>query len=66
MLFVPVNDGVFPVPLAVRPILASEFVQVKVTPGVVLVKLETAIVAPLQIVLFVGTTTFGPGFIVIV
>jgi len=36
VLFVPENEGVFPVPLAARPIDGSEFVQVKVVPGVCL------------------------------
>ncbi len=53
-------------PLAASPILASEFAHEKVAPGVVLVKLEAAIVTPLQTVLFAGTVTFGPGFTVIV
>ena len=66
VLFVPVNEGVFPVPLEASPIDASEFVQEKVAPGVVLVKLEAAIVAPLQTVIFAGTVTLGPGFTVMV
>ena len=66
VLFVPVNEGVFPVPLAASPILASEFVQAKVVPNVVLVKAEAAPVAALQTVMFAGTTTTGVGFTVIV
>ena len=66
VLFVPVNDGVFPAPLAARPIVVLEFVHVKVVPGVVLVKLYAAIVTPLQTVTFAGTATTGVGFIVIV
>ena len=66
VLFVPVKEGVFPVPLAARPIAALEFVHANVVPGVVLVKRPAATVAPLQTVTFAGTTTTGVGFIVIV
>ena len=37
VLFIAVNEGAFPVPLAPRPIEGSEFIQAKVTPGVGLV-----------------------------
>ncbi len=64
VLFVPVNAGVSPVPLAARPIVGSEFVHANVAPGVVLVKFEAAIAAPLQTAASAGTVTFGPGFTV--
>ena len=64
-LFVAENEGVFPVPLATRPIEGVEFVQVKVVPGVVLVNAEAATVVALQTVMFVGTITTGIGLIVI-
>ena len=66
VLFVPVNDGVLPVPLAASPIEGVEFVHANVVPGVVLVYAEAATVAPLHTVIFAGTTTTGAGFIVIV
>ena len=64
--FVPVNDGVLPVPLAASPIEGVEFVHAKVVPGVELVNTEAATETPLQTVMFAGTTTTGVGFIVIV
>ncbi len=65
VLFVPVNDGVFPIPLAASPIEGVEFVQVKVVPDVVLVNAEAATVVALQTIIFVGTITTGIGLIVI-
>ena len=64
-LFVAENEGVFPVPLAARPIEGVEFVHVKVVPGVVLVNAEAATVIALQTVMFAGTTTTGVGLTVI-
>ena len=66
MLLIPVKEGVFPVPLAARPIVVLEFVHANVVPGVVLVKLEAGIVTPLQTVMLAGTTTTGAGLTVIV
>ena len=65
VLFVPENDGVLPAPVAERPIEGSVFVQLKVVPGVVLVRFEAAIVAALQTVMSAGTATTGVGFTVI-
>ena len=64
--FVPVNDGVLPVPLAASPIEVMEFVHANVVPGVVLVKTPAAIFAPLQTVMFAGTTTTGVGLTVMI
>ena len=64
--FVPVNDGVLPVPLAASPIEGVEFVHAKVVAGVVLVYAEAGTVAPLHTVIFAGTTTTGVGLTVIV
>ena len=66
VIFVPVNEGVLPVPLDASPIVVLEFVHAKVVPGVVLVNAEAATETPLQTVMFAGTTTTGVGFIVIV
>ena len=66
VILVPVKAGMFPVPLAARPILTSEFVHAKIVPGEVLVGTPSITFAPLQTVTFEGTTTIGVGFIVIV
>ncbi len=66
VLLIPVKEGVFPVPLAASPILASEFVHANVVPGVVLVNAEAATERLLQTVMFAGTTTTGVGLTVIV
>ncbi len=66
VLFVPEKEGVFPIPLAARPIVAIEFVQEKVAPGVVLVKFEVDIVTPLQTVISGGTAAIGVGLTVMV
>ena len=66
VLFVPVNEGVLPVPLAARPIAVLEFVHAKVVPDVVLVKAEAATVAVLQTIIFAGTSTIGVGLTVMV
>ena len=66
VLFVPVKEGVFPVPLAASPIEGVEFVHEKVVPGVVLVNTEAATETPLQTVMFAGTTTTGVGLTVMV
>jgi hypothetical protein len=54
------------VPLAAKPIEASEFVQVNVPPAGVLVKVDAGTEAPLQTVILAGTRTVGVGFTVIV
>ena len=66
VLFVPEKEKISPVPLAARPMDGSEFVQVKVVPGVVLVNAEAATERLLQTVMFAGTTTTGVGLTVIV
>ena len=66
VLLVAVNAGVSPVPLAARPIDASEFVHANVVPGVVLVNAEAATERLLQTVMFAGTTTTGVGLTVMV
>ena len=65
MLFVPVNEGILPVPLAARPIDASEFVQSNVVPGVALVNTPAATFAPLQTIISAETTAIGIGLTVI-
>jgi hypothetical protein len=63
---VAVNEGVFPVPLAAKPMAVLEFVHAKVAPAGVLEYEEAATVPPLQTVIFAGTVTVGLGFTVMV
>jgi hypothetical protein len=64
--FVAVNDGVFPVPLATKPIAVFEFVHANVAPAGTLANAEAGTIAPLQNVIFVGGVKTGIGFTVIV
>lgn len=48
-LFMAVNEGIFPVPLAANPILDVELVQLKVAPLGTLIKLLAATMLPPQI-----------------
>lgn len=66
VLLIAIKEGMLPVPLAARPMEGSEFVQVNVVPGVVLVKSATVTVVALQVVIVAGITTIGVGFTVIV
>jgi hypothetical protein len=66
VLFVAVNEGILPEPLAPRPIAVFEFVQVYVAPVVVLVKFIAATVPLLHAVMFAGWVTKANGFTVIV
>ena len=50
VLFIPVNDGMFPVPLAARPIEGLSFVQLYVVPAIVPEKLIAVVFVPLHIV----------------
>jgi hypothetical protein len=65
LLFVPVNEAIFPVPLAPKPIAVLEFVQLVVAPTGVEVKLTTG-VAPPHCEIFVTAVKTGLGLIVIV
>jgi hypothetical protein len=58
-VFVAVNDGIFPEPLAAIPIAVLEFVQAKVPPAGVLIKLVAATAPLLVTVMFAGTVTVG-------
>jgi hypothetical protein len=61
-VFVAVNDGIFPVPLAPKPIAVLEFVQVNEPPAGELAKFVVATEPLLSTVLFAGTVTVGvPG-----
>ena len=63
---VAVNAGMFPVPLAARPILVVLFVQLNVVPATGLVKFTGAVNEPLQTVWFATGSTVGIGATVIV
>ena len=58
-LFVAVNEGIFPEPLAAKPIAALEFVQVKVPPAGVLTKFVAVTATLLSTIMFDGTVTVG-------
>ena len=62
--FVVVNEGVFPVPLAARPISVFEFVHAKVAPATGELNAEAATVLPAQAVTFVIAFTVGVGLTV--
>ena len=66
VLFVAVKAGTSPLPLAAIPIFVSEFVQVNVVPGRLLLKAETGTFPPAHTVKLAGTVTSGKGFTVIV
>ena len=66
LVFVAVNAGILPVPLAANPIAGLELVHVKVAPGVVLVKVADGIIVPVQTFTLPGMVTTGVGFTVIV
>jgi hypothetical protein len=61
-----VNTGVFPLPLAPRPIVVLELVHANVVPAVGLVKADAGTEAPLQTTMFAGTTAVGRGLTVMV
>lgn len=65
-VLVAVNAGVFPVPLAARPMAVLELVHAKVVPATPLVKLLAATAPPLHTVMLAGTVTVGIGFTVMV
>jgi hypothetical protein len=66
VVLVAVNAGVLPVPLAARPIVEFELVQVNVPPAGMLVYAEAGTLPPSQIVMFAGTVTVGVGLTVMV
>ena len=61
-----VNDGMFPMPLAPRPIVVLLFVQVKIVLAIVPAKVTAAVFEPLHTVRFAGCVTCGVGLTVIV
>ena len=61
---VAVNEGIFPVPFAPKPIAGFEFVHVKVPPVGVLTKFVAATLSLLHTTTLVGTKTVGGGFTV--
>lgn len=66
VLFVAVNTGMLPVPLAASPMEVLLFVHENVVPVTAPVKLITADETALQRATFAGCTTVGVGFIVMV
>lgn len=66
VVFVAVNDGISPVPLAASPIEMLSFVQLKLLPLTLPVKFTVLVVALLHKTWLAGCTTFGVGLTVIV
>ena len=66
VLFVPMKEGMLPVPLAPRPIAVLLFVQLNTVPGTVVVKFTAPVGEPLQTVWFATAFTVGVGFTVMV
>ena len=62
----PVNEGIFPVPLAASPILVLLLLQAKVVPLVSLVNTISAVVPVLQTVWFDGVKAVGIGLTITV
>ena len=62
--FVAVKAGIFPTPLAPKPIAGFEFVHAKVPPVGALIKLVAATIVVLHTVTLAGTVTVGGGLIV--
>jgi len=65
-VLVAVKPGIFPLPLAGKPMPVFELVHAKVAPVVGLVNVVAGKASPLHTVLFAGTTTVVVGFTVIV
>lgn len=61
-VFIALNEGTFPVPLAARPMVVFEFVQAYVAPTGVLVNADAGTLFPLHTVVLVGTVTIGFAF----
>ena len=61
VLFVAVNEGMLPEPLAPIPMATLELVHAKVAPPGLLVKLLALIVAPAQTLIFAGAIATTPG-----
>jgi len=59
--FVAVNEGTFPLPLAIKPIEVLLFVHVKVVPVTGPESVVTGTVTPVQEVLFAMELTVGTG-----
>ena len=57
---VAVNEGIFPLPLAPRPMVVLLLVHAKVAPVGVLVNVAAATVVPEHCVISAGTVTVGP------
>ena len=66
VVFVAVNDGISPVPLAASPIEMLSFVQLKLLPLTLPIKFTVLVVALLHKTWLAGCTTFGVGLTVIV
>jgi len=66
VVFTAVKAVIFPVPLTPRPIAVLEFVQAKIPPAGLLLKLVAGTEPLLQTLILAGTETTGVGLTVIV
>ena len=66
VVLVAVKLEILPIPFAAIPIAVFVFIQLKVAPGVELVKLAAGTVPPLHTTIFAGTVTVGVGLTVTV
>ena len=66
VVLIAVNEGIFPVPLAARPIDVLLFVQLKTVPLTAPLKLTALLAAPLHKAWLAGCITSGVGLTVIV
>jgi hypothetical protein len=65
-VFMAVNEGIFPEPLATKPIAVLELLHENELPVGTLIKFVAATVPLLQTVMFAGTVTVDVGFTVII
>lgn len=66
VVFVAVNDGIFPLPLAAKPMEVLLFVQLNPVPLTAPVKFIALVIALLHKAWLAGCTTLGVGFTVMV
>lgn len=66
VVFIAVNPGTLPAPLAPKPIAGVEFVQANVPPTGLVLIFVAGTGLPLHTIRFAGTVSVGVGFTVIV
>jgi hypothetical protein len=66
VVLIAVNDGIFPLPLAAKPIAVLLFIQIKAVPLTAPVKLMALVAVALQTAWLAGSATLGVGLTVMV